>query len=93
VEGHTDDVPINTFAYPSNWDLSSARSVAVVRRMLDISPLRPTRITASGFADTRPQAINTSAEGRARNRRVEIVVKQPLDDESNNLLNTLDSVN
>lgn len=93
VEGHTDDVPINTFAYPSNWDLSSARSVAVVRRMLDISPLRPTRITASGFADTRPQAINTSAEGRARNRRVEIVVKQPLDDESNKLLNTLDSVN
>ena len=93
VEGHTDDVPINTFAYPSNWDLSSARSVAVVRRMLDISPLRPTRLTASGFADTRPHAINTSAEGRARNRRVEIVVKQPLDDESNNLLNTLDSVN
>ena len=93
VEGHTDDVPINTFAYPSNWDLSSARSVAVVRRMLDIAPLRPTRITASGFADTRPQAINSTAEGRARNRRVEIVVKQPLDDESNKLLNTLDSVN
>ena len=93
VEGHTDDVPINTFSYPSNWDLSSARSVAVVRRMLDIAPLRPTRITASGFADTRPQAINSTAEGRARNRRVEIVVKQPLDDESNKLLNTLDSVN
>ena len=82
VEGHTDNVPINTFAYPSNWDLSAARSVAVVRRMLDTAPLTPTRVTASGFADTRPQAINSSAEGRARNRRVEIVVKQPLDDDS-----------
>ena len=93
VEGHTDNVPISTFAYPSNWDLSAARSVAVVRRMLDIAPLEPTRVTASGFADTRPQAINSTFEGRARNRRVEIVVKQPLDEESNKLLNTLDSVN
>ena len=93
VEGHTDNVPINTFAYPSNWDLSAARSVAVVRRMLDIAPLEPTRVTASGFADTRPQAINSTFDGRARNRRVEIVVKQPLDEESNKLLNTLDSVN
>ena len=93
VEGHTDNVPINTFAYPSNWDLSAARSVAVVRRMLDIAPLEPTRVTASGFADTRPQAINSTFQGRARNRRVEIVVKQPLDEESNELLNTLDSVN
>ena len=93
VEGHTDSVPINTFAYPSNWDLSAARSVAVVRRMLDTAPLEPKRVTASGFADTRPQAINSTFEGRARNRRVEIVVKQPLDEESNKLLNTLDSVN
>ena len=93
VEGHTDNVPINTFAYPSNWDLSASRSVAVVRRMLDIAPLKPTRVTASGFADTRPQALNSTFEGRARNRRVEIVVKQPLDEASNKLLNTLDSVN
>jgi chemotaxis protein MotB len=88
VEGHTDNIPINTFAYPSNWDLSAARSVAVVRRMLDISPLQPTRVTASGFADTRPQAVNSTSEGRARNRRVEIVVKQPMEDESNKLLQT-----
>ena len=86
VEGHTDNVPINTFAYPSNWDLSSARSVAVVRRMLDVAPLPPSRLTASGFADTRPQAINTTVDGRARNRRVEIVVKQPLDDDNDALL-------
>mgnify|MGYP001210401676 FL=1 len=86
VEGHTDNVPINTFAYPSNWDLSSARSVAVVRRMLDVAPLPPSRLTASGFADTRPQAINTTVDGRARNRRVEIVVKQPLDEQSGAML-------
>ena len=86
VEGHTDNVPINTFAYPSNWDLSSARSVAVVRRMLDVAPLPPSRLTASGFADTRPQAINTTVDGRARNRRVEIVVKQPLDEQSGAIL-------
>jgi len=90
VEGHTDNVPISTFAYPSNWDLSAARSVAVVRRMLDIAALQPTRVTASGFADTRPQAINSTSDGRARNRRVEIVVKQPLDDQSNQLLQTLE---
>ena len=93
VEGHTDNVPINTFAYPSNWDLSASRSVAVVRRMLNIAPIEPTRVTASGFADTRPQAINSTFDGRARNRRVEIVVRQPLDEASNKLLNTLDSVN
>ena len=86
VEGHTDDVPINTFAYPSNWDLSAARSVSLVRRMLNISTLRPDRVTASGFADTRPQAINSTAEGRARNRRVEILVRQPLSENSTEFL-------
>ena len=86
VEGHTDDVPINTFAYPSNWDLSAARSVSVVRRMLNISTLRPDRVTASGFADTRPQAINSTVEGRARNRRVEILVRQPLSENSTEFL-------
>lgn len=89
VEGHTDNIPINTFSYPSNWDLSAARSVAVVRRMLDISSLKPARVTASGFAATRPQAINTTAAGRAKNRRVEIVVKQPLDEASDKLLRSI----
>ena len=89
VEGHTDNIPINTFSHPSNWDLSAARSVAVVRRMLDISSLNPTRVTASGFAATRPQAINSTAAGRAKNRRVEIVVKQPLDEASDKLLRSI----
>ena len=80
IEGHTDDVPISNAAYGSNWDLSAARAVAVAERVLSAKALAPQRITVSGFADTRPQAPNDSWEGRAQNRRVEIVVKQPLQD-------------
>jgi chemotaxis protein MotB len=80
VEGHTDSIPIRSFAYPSNWDLSVSRAASVTRRLVrPETGVQPQRITASGFAATRPQAINTTPEGRARNRRVEIIVKQPLD--------------
>ena len=80
VEGHTDSIPINSFAYPSNWDLSVSRAASVTRRLVrPETNINPRRLTASGFAATRPQAINTSAEGRARNRRVEIIIKQPID--------------
>ncbi len=80
VEGHTDSIPINSFAYPSNWDLSVSRAASVTRRLVrPETAINPRRVTASGFAETRPQAINTSAEGRARNRRVEIIIKQPID--------------
>lgn len=80
VEGHTDSIPINSFAYPSNWDLSVSRAASVTRRLVRTETgVSPRRITASGFAATRPQAINSSAAGRARNRRVEIIIKQPID--------------
>ena len=80
VEGHTDSIPINSFAYPSNWDLSVSRAASVTRRLVrPETEINPRRVTASGFAATRPQAINTTAEGRARNRRVEIIIKQPID--------------
>ena len=80
VEGHTDSIPINSFAYPSNWDLSVSRAASVTRRLVrPETEINPRRVTASGFAETRPQAINTTAEGRARNRRVEIIIKQPID--------------
>lgn len=80
VEGHTDSIPINSFAYPSNWDLSVSRAASVIRRLIRAETgVDPSRLTASGFAATRPQAVNSSAEGRARNRRVEIIVKQPID--------------
>ncbi|HBQ01277.1 MAG TPA: type VI secretion system protein TssL [Gammaproteobacteria bacterium] len=80
VEGHTDSIPINSFAYPSNWDLAVSRAASVTRRLVrPETGINPRRITASGFAATRPQAINITAEGRARNRRVEIIIKQPID--------------
>ena len=80
VEGHTDSIPINSFAYPSNWDLAVSRAASVTRRLVrPETGINPRRITASGFAATRPQAINSTAEGRARNRRVEIIIKQPID--------------
>lgn len=77
VEGHTDNLPIATARFPSNWELSSARAIAVVRHLeregLDISQMR-----AVGYADTQPMEPNVSAEGRAVNRRVELVLKQPV---------------
>ena len=80
VEGHTDSIPINSFAYPSNWDLSVSRAASVTRRLVrPDTGINPRRVTAAGFAATRPQAVNSTADGRARNRRVEIIIKQPID--------------
>jgi chemotaxis protein MotB len=93
IEGHTDSVPMSSAAYASNWDLSAARAVSVANQMLANTNLPPGRITVSGFADTRPQASNETWEGRAENRRVEIVVKQPLEESDNSLINQLRSGN
>ena len=73
VEGHTDDRPIATARYPSNWELSAARAASVVRFMLmRTGALPPERYSAVGFSSHQPVASNRTAEGRARNRRVEI---------------------
>lgn len=74
VVGHTDDIPINTARFRSNWDLSSARAASVVQRMINVSNLPPNHIIASGRADSVPLVPNDSSENRAKNRRVEIVV-------------------
>ncbi len=74
VEGHTDNVPIRTAQYPSNWELSAARAVVVVRILTELYGVPPARAAAIGYADSRPIADNSTAEGRAKNRRVEIVV-------------------
>lgn len=79
VEGHTDNVPIRTKAYRSNWELASARSINVVNEMIDAG-MPPARISAAAFADTRPTAGNDSEEGRAKNRRIEIVIVPDLSD-------------
>jgi chemotaxis protein MotB len=73
VAGHTDNVPIATAQYPSNWELAGARAITVVRTMV-AAGMPPERISASSFADTKPVASNDSNETRAQNRRIEIMV-------------------
>ena len=73
VEGHTDNVPIDTELYPSNWELASGRATAVARYMID-QGVNPERLRAIGFADTRPRAENDTVSGRSKNRRVSLVV-------------------
>ena len=77
VEGHTDDQPIATDRFPSNWDLSTSRATTVLRTLLASPDISGQRVHASGFADTRPRVKNDSDAHRAVNRRVEIVVLVP----------------
>lgn len=74
VEGHTDSRPISTLIYPSNWELSTARATAVVRYLVEDKGMDPFRLSAAGYGEYRPVADNTTAEGMARNRRVDVVV-------------------
>lgn len=74
VEGHTDNVPIRTFLYPSNWELSVARSVSVARCLVEGYGLEPGRFLVTGYGEYHPLDDNTSPEGRARNRRVTLVI-------------------
>ncbi len=73
VEGHTDNVPIRSLVYPSNWELSSARAGSVVRLFAE-QGVHPSRMVAIGYADNRPIDTNATPEGRARNRRVNILI-------------------
>ena len=73
VEGHTDDVPIKTATYPSNWELAAARSLGVVRALLEAG-LAPDRVSAASYSEYRPRVANDGDTGRAANRRIEIVV-------------------
>ena len=73
VEGHTDNVPIQTDKFPSNWELASARAIVVVKT-LTASGVPATRVSAASFAETHPLADNAAPEGRASNRRIEIVL-------------------
>lgn len=74
VEGHTDNVPIHNAEFDSNWGLSSARAVRIARMFLELRATLPEQLSAAGFAGYRPVADNATAEGRAKNRRVDIVV-------------------
>ncbi len=80
IEGHTDSIPINTKLYPDNWALSVARSTAIARILMKDYFVSPARITASGRGDNHPIASNGTAEGRAQNRRTEIIIEPKLDE-------------
>lgn len=82
VEGHTDNVPIKTSKFPSNWELSTARALSVVQLFIE-SGMNPENVSAAGFGEFQPRADNASPEGQALNRRIEIVMLpdlQPLPD-------------
>jgi len=74
IEGHTDNIPIHTAEFDSNWELSSARATRIARLFLDLHALPADRLSAAGYAEYHPVANNSAPEGRAQNRRVDLVV-------------------
>lgn len=74
VEGHTDNVPMRSAEFPSNWELSTTRATNVIRFFLDEVGITPKRLSASGYGEYYPIATNETADGRSQNRRVDIVV-------------------
>lgn len=74
VEGHTDNLPIKTATFPSNWELSTARATSVIRYLIEDSGLRPNMLSAAGYGEYRPIETNATEAGRAANRRVDIVI-------------------
>ncbi len=79
VAGHTDNVPMRSSRFPSNWELSASRAVNVARFMIE-QGMSAERISAAGYADTQPVSSNSTAEGRAQNRRIEIAMMPNLDE-------------
>ena len=74
VEGHSDNVPISTPKFPSNWELSIARAVNVTKYLIEHANVSPLRLSAAGYGDSRPLLPNDTAKHKAKNRRVEIVL-------------------
>ncbi len=79
ITGHTDNIPIKSAKFPSNWELSTARAVEVTRFLAE-KGVDSGRLSAAGYADTQPVAANTDTEGRKQNRRIEIVLMPNLDE-------------
>jgi len=74
IEGHTDNIPIHTAEFDSNWELSAARATHIARIFIDLKAIPPERISAAGYSEYHPAAGNNTAEGRSENRRVDLVV-------------------
>lgn len=85
VEGHTDNVPIKTATYKDNWDLSVARATSMVRLLQETHDISAERLTASGRGEYEPKASNSTATGRAKNRRTEIILSPDLSEVMNYL--------
>lgn len=77
IEGHTDDWPISTLRFPSNWELSTGRAASVVRFFIENLGFSPKKLEAAGYGQERPIASNATAQGRQRNRRVDVVLLRP----------------
>ena len=74
IEGHTDDIPISSKIYASNWELSTARASSVVRLLIDKGNVSPERLSAVGYGEYKPVDSNATPEGRAKNRRIDFIV-------------------
>jgi len=74
IEGHTDNAPIHNSQFPSNWELSTSRATEIVRLLIVREGFGPARLSAAGYAEYYPVATNLTTEGRAMNRRVDIVI-------------------
>lgn len=77
IEGHTDNVPISTERFPSNWDLSTARSLKILKYFIEAHDCDPRKLSALGFGEFRPIDTNDTPSGRVKNRRVDIMVLDP----------------
>jgi chemotaxis protein MotB len=75
IEGHTDDRPIHTAQFKSNWELSTTRAVNVLKRLLEAAPVGADKLSAVGYGEFHPAADNLSDAGRAQNRRVDFVIE------------------
>lgn len=87
VAGHTDNVPISTGRFRSNWELSSARAVTVLHSLLANPDIAEDRVVVQGFADTQPLVENDNPQNRARNRRVELILMRGIDENFDDLHN------
>lgn len=83
IEGHTDNIPSTSKAFPSNWELSSSRAINFMKILLENNELDPRKFSSTGFAEHQPIASNDTAEGRAENRRVEVLISLYADEETN----------
>ena len=85
VAGHTDNIPISTGRFRSNWELSSARAVTVLHSMLRNKDIAEDRVVVQGLADTQPLVDNTTPQNRAKNRRVEMILTRGMDEDFGDL--------